>query len=361
MDIQALVARGAGALRKETLRLDEPRADEVRVRIVATGVCHTDVHVLHGGFPYPQPFVLGHEGAGIVDKVGANVRGLAPGDHVVLTFNSCGACAQCKTAHPAYCEQFGPLNFAGCRPDGAATLHNHDEVVHGSFFSQSSFATYALASARNVVKIDKAVPLELMGPLGCGVQTGAGTVLNALKPMKGQTIAVFGVGAVGLSAIMASRVVECTTVVAIDRTQSRLDLARELGATHTINVNNEDAGQALTALGGVDYAIDTTGNVNVIASALAQVKLNGALALVGAVAPDAVLPLNLLHMTLGRRIVGVIEGDSDPHTFIPYLIDLYRTGRFPFDRLVTRYAFDAIEEAVRDMEAGSAIKPVIVV
>jgi aryl-alcohol dehydrogenase len=204
----------------ETITLDEPREDEVLVRLVATGVCHTDI-VVSKVLP-TTPAVLGHEGAGIVERVGSRVSKVRPGDHVVLSYVSCGKCKYCLQGKGGYCQSFELANFAGIRPDGSTTMRQGDEIVHGSFFGQSSFATYALATERNVVKVRTDAPLELLGPLGCGIQTGAGAVMNVFAPQAGQSVVVFGTGSVGLSAIMAARAVGCTTIIGVDIRPQRL-------------------------------------------------------------------------------------------------------------------------------------------
>ncbi len=226
-----------GPFQIETLTVDQPRADEVLVRIVATGMCHTDIVIRDQVYPVPLPIVLGHEGAGIIERVGSAVRKVIPGDHVVLSFMSCGHCTRCAMGQPAYCERGHPLCFGGTREDGStASRDSRSEPVHDHFFGQSSFGTYALANERTVVKVPKDLPLERLGPLGCGIQTGAGSVMNALKIGTGASFTAFGSGSVGLSAVMAARIVGATTIIAVDVVASRLALAKELGATHTVNL-----------------------------------------------------------------------------------------------------------------------------
>ncbi len=344
------------------LELEEPRADEVVVRIVATGICHTDLVVRHQYVPVPLPLVLGHEGAGVVEKVGSNVKKVQPGDHVVLSYFSCDDCVNCKRGQPGYCLSFFPGNFSGARLDGSSALKQGDKAVHSHFFGQSSFATYALATEHNVVKVCKDVPLELLGPLGCGVQTGAGTVLNALHPEAGTSIAVFGSGSVGLSAVMAAKAAGCTTIIAVDVKSNRLALARELGATHTVNAAEQDAVEAIQQIapGGVNYTVEATAAPKVFRQAVDALAVKGVCAFVG-VAPagtEASIDLSTL-LAFGRTIVGVVEGHSVADVFIPRLIDLYQQGRFPFDRLITFYPFDQINQAVEDSERGSTLKPVL--
>lgn len=358
----AVVNEKSAPFQLEELEIEEPRTDEVLVRIVATGVCHTDLIIREQYYPVPLPVVLGHEGAGIVEKVGASVKKVQPGDHVVLSFFSCGNCANCQQGRPGYCLNFFNANFSGARLDGSIGLKEGNHPVHGHFFGQSSFATYALAAERNVVKVRKDVPLELLGPLGCGVQTGAGSVLNSLRPEAGSSIAVFGAGSVGLSAVMAAKVAGCTTIVSVDVRPQRLALARELGATHTINVAERDAIEEIQKIvaGGVNYALETTGVAKVFRQAVDALAVRGVCGLIGAAPLGTEVSLDMSTMLLfGRTVVGLVEGDSIAEVFIPRLIELYLQGRFPFDKLITFYPFDKIEQASRDSEHGTTLKAVV--
>lgn len=364
MRITAAVSREVRApLELVTLELDDLRDDEVRVRLVATGVCHTDALVRDGVLPGPMPVVLGHEGAGVVEAVGSAVRSVSPGDHVVLGFTSCGVCEQCRGGHPAYCAAFPPLNFGGARPDGTTSLTEGMTPVASHFFGQSSFATFANVSERSVAKVDPSVPLELLGPLGCGVTTGAGTVLNVLKPAAGSSIVVFGAGAVGSSALLAAVVAECETIIMVDVVPARLALAVELGATHVVNALEEDPVERVRQItgGGARHAIDTTGRPGVFRQMVDSLAPQGYAALVGAAAPGTEAAIDIgAFLVNSPTVTAVIEGDAVPQAFIPYLVDLYKAGRFPFDRLVTTYAFDDINQAFADSEAGVTIKPVVV-
>jgi aryl-alcohol dehydrogenase len=325
-------------------------------------MCHTDASIRSRDIPTPLPVVLGHEGAGIVEAVGAGVGAVAPGDHVVLTFMSCGECHGCLCGHPSACNLSFPLNFGGSRPDGSHGLHAATGSMHDQFFGQSSFATYALAHERNVVKVSKDAPLEMLGPLACGIQTGAGSVLNALRVGAGDSFVVFGSGAVGMSAIMAARLAGAATIIAVDIVPSRLALALELGATHVINSRQEDpfAGIAAITGMGVQYALDTTGRVEVIRGAVGALRPGGTCGVLGAAPPNAELSLDYNRfMATSKVLRGIVEGDSVPQIFIPRLIALYLQGRFPFDRLVKFYAFDQINQALLDSEQGLTIKPIV--
>lgn len=351
----------------EEIELDDPRDDEVLVRIVASGICHTDLSIRDQFLPMPLPAVLGHEGAGIVEKTGRGVKGLKAGDAVVLAPLSCGCCGNCAGGKPMYCEAFLPLNLGSRRADGSATLRDTTGEVSGAFFGQSSFATHALANERNAIRVPNELPLELLGPLGCGIQTGAGTVLNALAPPAGSSLAVFGTGAVGLSAIMAARLVGCAPIIAVDIRPQRLELARELGATHAVDNSQSNATSAIRRLGGnmslgsrgVDFTIDTTAVPAVIRQAVDCLAIPGTAALVGLPRAGTEISLDLLSLGNGKTVRGVIEGESVPSVLIPRLIELWRQDRFPFDRLIHRYPFSDINRAAADMEAGAVVKPVL--
>jgi aryl-alcohol dehydrogenase len=358
----AVVSEKSGPFQIAELEMEEPRADEVLIRIVASGVCHTDLIIRDQAYPVPLPLVLGHEGSGIVERVGERVTKVQPGDHVVLSFASCGNCPSCKSGKPAYCHNFFPSNFSGARPDGSTYYKQGDKSIHGHFFGQSSFATYALATEQNVVKVRNDVPLELLGPLGCGVQTGAGAVLNTLHPHAGTSIAVFGAGSVGLSAVMGAKIAGCTTIISVDINSDRLALARELGATHTINGAEVDAVKEIQQItgGGVNYSLETTAVPKVFRQAVDSLTVQGTCGLIGAAPLGTEVTFDMSMLLLfGRKLQGVIEGDSVADTFIPRLIDLYMQGRFPFDRLITFYPFDQANQAAEDSEKGKVIKPVL--
>jgi len=339
--------------------LDEPREDEVLVRLVATGVCHTDIVLSQ--FPRSMPAVLGHEGSGIVERVGSHISKVKPGDHVVLSYLFCGQCKPCQQGKYGYCQRFRLVNFAGIRPDGSTTMHQGDTVVHGSFFGQSSFATYALATERNVVKVRADIPFELLGPLGCGIQTGAGAVINALAPRAGSSLVVFGTGAVGLSAIMAARVVGCTMIIGVDIRPQRLALAQELGATHIINGREGTTVEQIRQItgGGASYSLETTAVPALVRQAVDCLETTGTCGVLGAAAPGTEFSLDMGTVGLGRTVRGIIEGDSIPDVFIPQLIELYVQGRFPFDKLIKTYLFAEINAAVAASESGETVKPVL--
>ena len=360
----ALIREVGGKFLLEDIDIAEPRGNEVRVKMVGVGMCHTDL-VARDGFPVPMPIVLGHEGSGVVDALGPDVTGLSVGDHVVLSFNSCGHCPTCDTHDPAYCHSFMGLNFAGVRlEDGTTALSQNGETVHGNFFGQSSFGSYAMANARNTVVVDKALPLELLGPLGCGIQTGAGAVVLSLNIQSGQSLAIFGGGAVGLSGLLGARAVGAGTVIVVEPNAERGKLALSLGATHVINPRETpDVLEKVKELsgGGVNCAFDTTGIPDVIGTAFEALGPHGTLGLVAVPPPEAMLPASLMSgLVRGVSVKFITEGDADPQEFIPRMIDWYQAGKFPFDQLIKTFPFDQINEAAHASETGEAIKPVLV-
>jgi aryl-alcohol dehydrogenase len=363
-DIRAAVIRSEGSkFTLEDLKLGAPGPLEVVVRVVAAGMCHTDLIIRDQYYPTPLPAVLGHEGSGIVEAVGDAVKALAPGDHVVMSFMSCGICNPCQSGHPCHCADFFALNFGGCRKDGStAVTEPGGTPIHDHFFGQSSFATYAIAHERNLVKVDRQAPLELLGPLGCGIQTGAGAVMTSLGVGAGQSFASFGAGAVGLSSVLAARVVGATTIIAVDVQPNRLELAKDCGATHVINSKETDPVEAIREItgGGVDFALESSGRPEVLRQAIDALAAMGTCGIVGApkLGVEASFDVNAV-MIPGKRIIGIVEGSSVPQVFIPRLVELQRQGRFPFEKLVTYYDFDQINQAVEDAEAGRTIKPIL--
>lgn len=359
MKIKAAVVREAGApFSIEEVDLAKPKADELLVKMVAAGVCHTDEAGRAGELPFTFPVVLGHEGAGIVEAVGSAVTDFQPGDPVCISFGTCGECENCYAGKPYACEKMFPLNFFGTMADGTKRLSQNGKEI-SCFFAQSSFAEYAVVNRLAVVKVDKDIDLGLTAPMGCGIQTGAGCVLNVLKPEFGATIAIFGTGAVGLSAIMAAGIVGCSKVIAIDKIPSRLKLAKEIGATHVINgAESKDIAADIAALApcGLDYALDTSGSKFLAKVALNAIRYTGTLMLA---AGGTSLEISTGAVLGAKTIMGVNEGNSVPKVFIPKLLQYYKEGRFPIDRLVSYYRFEEINEAFEAAHNGDAIKAVL--
>lgn len=351
---------------REELNLENPGPGEVLVRVVATGVCHTDLNTQSGDMPLPLPGVLGHEGSGIVEVVGEGVTEIVPGDHVIMGWPYCGQCRNCLRGEHRYCLNIGAELLAGVRlhgPGAGASAYSRTDgsPLSGHFFGQSSFATYSLTRANAVVKVDKDIDLKLLGPLACGITTGAGAVFNTAQPGPGESLVVIGAGAVGLAAIMAARNTPAATIVAMDLQDSRLELAREFGATHTVNTRDKNIVDAVTEIcgGPADYVLDCTGSIKVIEQAADAVGLMGTFILVGGAPAEARFSLDHMRTLFGKTVVGTLGGSSNSHTLIPALIELYKQGRFPFDRLVTLYNFDEIDTAIDDAHQGGTIKAVL--
>ena len=360
----AICSEKGGSFSIEQVELDEPREDEILVKVAASGICHTDMTVRDEFYGTPLPAVLGHEGVGVVERVGAKITKVQPGDRVVLTYNSCGTCINCQNGNRGYCDDFYGRNFAGLRGDESHTMCRDDHGVSANFFGQSSFATHSLANEQNVVKLpaDLPIPLEQLGPLGCGIQTGAGAVMNALRPEAGSSIAIFGTGSVGMSALMAAKVVGCGPIIAVDIRPNRLELARELGATHTINPAETDPGEAIMAItgSGVSYSVEAACNEpKVVRQAVDSLALTGVCGQLGTSPLGTEMTLDMNNILFGRTIRGIILGDSVPDDFILKMIKMNLDGLFPFDRLIKYYPFDQINEAVKDSEEGRTLKPVL--
>ncbi|MBH3424897.1 NAD(P)-dependent alcohol dehydrogenase [Pseudomonas gessardii] len=372
MHIKAAVVREAGGpFLIEDLELEAPGAGEVLVKIVACGICHTDVIIRDQFYPTPLPVVLGHEGAGVVEAVGPGVKTVKTGDHVLMSFSACGTCPSCLDGAVAYCHHHMQMNFSGMRYSGTAwdvpapllkrLPSGKEERINGAFFNQSALATHAIATEANVVVVDKDVDLKTLAPLGCGFQTGAGAILNTLKPDVGSSLVITGAGNVGLAAVMAAVVARCYPIVVIDQVPQRLALAKTLGATHVFDSSQVDALASVLELcpDGVNYALDTTGHPQVLRSAFQMLQARGICGLIGGSKLGTEASLDMTHLLFGRTVRGILQGDSKPKKFVPQLVQLYRDGLFPIDRLIRHYRLEEIETAIADMKSGAVIKPVL--
>jgi aryl-alcohol dehydrogenase len=362
--IQAAVAWEAGAtLSIEEVDLDDPRDDEILVRVEAVGVCHTDESSRLGLLPVVYPIILGHEGAGTVERVGTDVTRVKPGDRVLFTPDYCGRCEQCVLGYTPYCEQLVPVTFLGARPDGSPRAQQNGRPVRASFFGQSSFATHSLVTERNIIPVPPDAPLHYLAGFTCGVQTGAGVIFNAIGVAPHQAVAVFGTGAVGLAAVMAAKASGAREIVAVDRVRHRLELAVELGATHAIDTTDQDLAdvraQVVKATGkGADAVLDTTGNPAVIMAAVESAAKHGTVSVITSSGKPVTIPPGALLLT-GRKLRGTMGGHINPTIFIPRLLDLHAQGRFAVDRLVKNYPFSQLNEAIADSLSGATIKPVL--
>jgi aryl-alcohol dehydrogenase len=357
----AVVNEQGGDFVLEEVDLEGPRADEVLVRIVATGLCHTDI-TMKGFLPAEMfPNVFGHEGAGVVEEVGPDVTGIEVGDHVVLSFRSCRACDHCSRGLVGYCDSSLLINYMGMRMDGSTTYTRDGAPVFGSFFGQSSLSRHAIAYADNCVVVDKSLDLTRIAPYGCGFQTGAGTVLNVIKPSPQDSLVVYGVGAVGLAALAAAKHAGVETLVAVDPLDSRREMAARYGAIGVDpsgDVPVVDRVKELTG-GGAAYGIDTTAIPAVVKQAQQSLRIRGTLIALGLGAEEYLIDaIDLLQN--GKVIRSSIEGDSDPQEMVPRLLAMNAAGDFDVDHLVTTYPFSEINTAVADVTAGKVVKPVLV-
>ena len=332
----ALISEKGQAFQIKELELDPPKDNEVLVRVVACGVCHTDEAARQQLLPVPLPAVFGHEGCGIVEELGPGVTDFNKGDRVGFSYAFCGKCEACREARPYGCENNRMLNFGGVYLDGTKRMHDGEEDI-SVFFGQSAFASHAIVNVNNLTPVPDGVEMKLVGPLGCGIQTGAGAVMNYLKPKPASSIIVTGCGTVGYSAIMAAKIAGCTTIIACSRTPSKLELAMELGATHTINSREvqsvPDEVRKITRT-GTDYAIDCTGSGESVRQSLNCTRSLGVCVVLGAT-EELTIHVEGELMGVNKTLVGLVEGASVPQVFIPKLLEYYKNGAFPFDRIIS--------------------------
>jgi len=358
----AVVRERSGPFIIDAIELQDPRPDELLVRVVASGMCQTDLHGRDGYYGTPFPAVFGHEGAGVVEAVGSAVRTFAPGDHVIMSIPWCGHCPNCQQQRMSYCFEAWDLKMRGTRADGSTLMRTADAPVYSAFFQQSSFATHAIANERFAIKVRSDAPLDVLGPFACSVQTGAGAVLNSMQPRTGDSFALFGAGAVGLSGLLAAKVAGCDPIIVVDIHERRLALARELGATHTINHSGREgivaAVRKITG-GGVHWSLETSAVPSVFREAVEVLLPGGTCVLVGSARPGIDVALDMSFLQNGRMVRGVIQGDSQPDSFIPKLVDLMLDGRLPVKRMMTFYDLADIDRAAADAARGTAIKPVL--
>lgn len=359
----AVVHEVEGPFTLETVELDDLHAGEAYVKIKAVGACHTDLNMQ---MVLSMPAVVGHEGAGIVEEVAAGVDYVKPGDRVTISWPTCGVCPQCLVGRIDLCERQFPLNFGGRRADGTPTIKLNGEWIHGAYFQQSSFSTYAIAPVSSMVRVDdESVPMEVLAALPCGIMTGAGAVMNSLDVRAKDDLVVFGTGAVGLSAVMAGRLVGAYPLVAVDINRKRLDLALELGATHVFNAKEEeDLAARLREVrpSGFRFAVDTSGKQSSISAAVKCLGTGGVFGLLAVPEPERPDFHHAFEaFPRGLRLQFVLAGSSTPRLFLPQLIEWYKQGRFPVDRLIKKFEFAQINEAFAASHEGHAIKPILMI
>ena len=349
-------------LRIEEIDIDDPKDEEVLVKLSATGVCHSDIHVIKGDIPAFMPVVLGHEGAGIVEKVGKNVTEVKPGDKVVLVVTPhCGKCAACLTGKPYICERVMDAGMGGTMMDGTSRMKKDGEPLH-HYFCQSSFSQYCVAEEEVVVKVPDDVPLDVVCLLSCGSSTGIGAVLNKAKVEPGDSVAIIGCGGVGLSAVMAAHLIGASRIFAVDKLENKLQMAQELGATDLVNASKEDPLEKiqLATMGGVDYVIEAIGNADTIAMAFNMLKYGGTAVVVGVAPWGALVSIDAMFLLAEKSLTGCIAGRLRPRIDIPRYVDLFKAGRLPLDKLVTaRYPLEKINDAIQATLEGKVIRAVI--
>jgi len=358
----AVVPRRAAPFEIDTLDLTEPRADELLVEVVASGLCATDLHGRDGYYPMPFPAVFGHEGAGIVRAVGSAVTKFKAGNRVLMAYPWCGECPNCRAHRQTYCLHAGDLKHGGTRADGSTLHSKNGKPVYSAFFQQSSFGNFTIANERFAVKLGNDVPLDVVCALACGGQTGAGAVLNVMKPRPGESVVIFGTGTVGLSALMAAKIAGCEPIIAVDVHAHRLALARELGATHTIDHSGRtDVVAEIKRItgSGARYSVETSALPSGLREAVDGLMPAGFCVLLGSARTGTEASFDMPILQNGREVRGVIQGDSVPQDFIPLLADHIAHGRFPIERLITYYELADINQAAADSASGKTIKPVL--
>ena len=350
----------------EEIELDDPMDNEVLIKMVASGVCHTDIHCMKGDLATPPPVVLGHEGAGIVEKVGSNVTSVQPGDKVLVTVApNCGKCPACMMGVPTSCETDPQTAMLmGTMANGTKRMKRKDGTEISHFMAQSSFSEYAVVEESATVKVRDDAPLDVVCLLGCGASTGIGAVINKARVKAGSSVAVFGCGGVGLATIMAAKLVGANPIVAVDLLDSKLESAKEFGATILVNASKEDpVMQIATACGGgVDYSFEVIGNTKAMTQACHSVYPRpGGMALILGLAPiGASFEIEAWRFMREVTVTGCTVGSVRPQIDIPKYIDLFMAGKLPVDKLVSKkYPLDKINESIQDTLDGKVLRAVI--
>jgi len=351
-------------LRVEDVELAPPRTGEVRVRVGAAGVCHSDYHVMHGDMVAVLPAVLGHEGAGVVEEVGPGVTGVAQGDHVVLLWRtSCGRCEYCSVGRPALCVVGTALRNSGLLMDGTTRL-SRDDLQLRHFAGVSCFAEQTVCAQEAVLKIPEDIPMPIAALAGCAVMTGVGAVVNTAKVEPGSTVLVIGAGGVGLCAIMGAVLAGAARIIAADLNPAKLELATSLGATEVVDSSRDDLVDAVRELtgAGVDYAFEVIGLAETVEQAIRAVRVGGTAVAVGIVPTGMTAQVNVQQLVMQEKTLkGSIYGSTRPRVDFPRLFELYRRGRLPLDRLLTRqWPLDEINEAYDALLAGTVARSVVV-
>ncbi len=349
----------------EEIDITPPGNGEVLVEVEAAGICHSDLSVVNGVRPRPTPMALGHEASGVVTEVGANVSGLRPGDHVVFSYVPiCGQCEYCTSGRPALCEPGNQANANGTLLDGTVHFRNtQGECVH-HHLGVSAFSRYTVVSERSLIKIDPEIPLDKAAIFGCAVLTGVGAVFNTAQVAPGKSVVIFGLGGVGLNAVLAARAAGAWPIIAVDLLESKLQLAKELGATEVVRADKEDCVEAIRELtkGGADYAFEAVGHEKVWRDVFLSTRRGGEAICIGVAAPDVEYRVPAVSLVgEGKVIKGCYMGSSVPSRDIPRFLNMYMAGRLPVDRLMTHTVkLDQINEAFDMLAEGRAVRQLVV-
>lgn len=364
MKTKAAVVRETNQLTIEQVNLDPPKPYEILVRMAAAGICHSDLHTYRGELRAQPPLVLGHEGAGIVEEVGAEVTNVKPGDRILVNWlPSCNQCPACLRGQNNLCTRLPGTTLQALLPDGTTRLSTEDGIPLKHYLSASTMSEYAVVDQASAIKLPDDVPFEVASIIGCAVLTGTGAVLNTAQVAAGSSAAVIGCGGVGLSAIMGARLAGCYPIIAVDVMESKFAFAKELGATHTINSRETDTIEALKEMtgGGPDYIFDSVGAAVTINQALMGVRPGGSAVIMGMHSMKENVPISPAALiAMNKKLLGSFAGSARPHLDLPHFLDLYRSGRLPVDKLVSqRYALEELPQAFADMEAGKVARGVI--
>lgn len=365
MRTRAAVVRQTGQLTIESIELDPPKAGEILIRVRAAGVCHSDLHTLRGELRAQPPIVIGHEGAGLVEAVGSGVTRVRSGDRILVNWlPACGVCPTCLDGHPNVCERLQRTTFKALLPEGSTRLTTLDGVALKHYLSAATLAEYAVIDEASAIPLPDDVPFEVGAIIGCAVATGVGAVINTARAQAGRSAAVIGCGGVGLSALLGCKLAGCYPIIAVDVRDSKLDFARRLGATQTINARDGDVVAAIRAHTriGADYVFDSVGSALTIPQALESARPAGTAVIMGlgaATTTVSIAPGGLIMQN--KALLGSFVGSIRPAVDLPRLVELYRSGQLPLDALITkRYPLDGLPQAFDDMEAGGTARGVIV-
>ena len=364
MQTKAAVVTDTNQLSIETIELAPPGPTEILVKLQAAGVCHSDLHTLRGELTVMPPLVLGHEGAGVVEAVGSEVAHLKPGDHILVNWlPACETCPNCLNGHFNLCDRFGATIYAGGLMDSTSRLQTTDGITLKHYLGAATMAQYAVIDQASAILIPDDIPFEVAAVIGCAVATGVGAVIRTGQVPVGSSAAVIGCGGIGLSMLQGCQLAGCHPIIAIDVFDHKLDLARTMGATHTINARNQAVSETLRQMTpvGPDFIFDSVGSAKTINQALLEARPGGTAVIVGLQAAQVEVPISVASLIFdNKRLLGCFAGSTRPKVDLPMLVELYRAGRLQLDPLISKkYSLEQLPQAFADMEAGNIARGVI--